>query len=1207
MKRMKRTIFLSAAVAAALSMGAALPCRAGVTWWAVPAMSGVQRLPDAIPADGERGGTVRIVAARGEYEPGSFVVRAAEDLGKVQPVVGEFVNETGDVFPADALDLTVVKVWYQNKNGWFSYFADTGFKLCPELLLHDEDLIRVDTEKEANYARITGSDGTTSEWWLNPPRLLNGRYYDHWVQTTAFPSMRPGFADAKTILPVALEKDVSKQFFLTAHVAPGTPAGTYRGSIDFTTQPSNHPTIQPSNHPTVLSVPVSIRVLDFELPKPMAYVHPEMDFRVCFYDYVNRGQILALNGGDEELMWRQMEAILADGVAHGQDMKWIPGATASAEAERTIAVMKKVGMRTDVFVGGVDFVWRERDPVASRTRAERIVDHYDRAYGHHDVYGGYGDEPGAAFFPENRPIFDAYQAAGLKFIIASQERIFDQAGYRWNWHNASRNPTDASVPSAWNRMGTDTYCAWYANQHVGAEDPEFNRRQNGLGAWLSGYSALCNYAHHLGPWNDDSETYKPMVFAYGTADGVIDTLQWEGFREGVDDIRYATLLMALAREAEKSGDIEVRYLAGRAKVLLARFDAKTGDLNAARGEMVGFIERLRAALGDKADLTIAGAKRPGVERKPYPPAEEEPAPADPKALADYYARRYRVEEQIDVLRSGGFKTEAAKVLFGRSAERSREAVALAEEGLADAAAAGDRARFLDAWRFLLDNAPEAADRHAEDAVRVLGAASAADEWLNHGAGLRVAYDANWARLRREYELARAADGASTNRLWSFKVVQYAIPAWLETGDAKAVAAFCDRGLATAAKGDPRCAYKPEDVYLLRLAKAVCGAKDEAAVSAALAEADRAFGEGIDPKKRKERLERLGSFAMCANDEATVRAVAFYLDTVFTPKPDKTYVIRFSPVRILGLGNWDAAAAVAKPGTEKLDRSYGGDASCLWTDVATQRGAVGAGSDKGYARPPEWQAMADEWGLHFRLEIFDEKAAEIGLGLASAGSLEAYLAPGPNTPYHAFLHSFSTGGMTVYNPVYSQPDHREIDEKDRANCREEVVCTEGSVVLYFAVSWRNYATRIPTAESVWEFEPMLWGRKANCSWNGLRTIHGRSSWGRLAFALTDAERRRILRPAVIAACRAYEAEKGPTGACGRWRNAEVGDPAFYESVLAPLVEKLDAAAARVSADMDDATVDELAATALPAWHDFKFEVQRLRADHLLRREDGQSAE
>ena len=33
-------------------------------------------------------------------------------------------------------------------------------------------------------------------------------------------------------------------------------------------------------------------------------------------------------------------------------------------------------------------------------------------------------------------------------------------------------------------------------------------------------------------------------------------------------------------------------------------------------------------------------------------------------------------------------------------------------------------------------------------------------------------------------------------------------------------------------------------------------------------------------------------------------------------------------------------------------------------------------------------------------------------------------------------------------------------------------------------------------------------------------------------------------------------------------------------------------------MDDKTVDELAETALPRWHDFGFEVGRLRADYLL---------
>ena len=56
--------------------------------------------------------------------------------------------------------------------------------------------------------------------------------------------------------------------------------------------------------------------------------------------------------------------------------------------------------------------------------------------------------------------------------------------------------------------------------------------------------------------------------------------------------------------------------------------------------------------------------------------------------------------------------------------------------------------------------------------------------------------------------------------------------------------------------------------------------------------------------------------------------------------------------------------------------------------------------------------------------------------------------------------------------------------------------------------------------------------------------------------------------------------------------------------APLQASRDAAAAQVSADMDEKTVEELAKTALPAWHNFKFEVQRLRAEYLLRRMDGE---
>ena len=120
---------------------------------------------------------------------------------------------------------------------------------------------------------------------------------------------------------------------------------------------------------------------------------------------------------------------------------------------------------------------------------------------------------------------------------------------------------------------------------MGVENPDFNRRQNGLAPYLAGYSALCNYAHHLGPYNDDSTGYKPMVFAYGIYDGVIDTLQWEGYREGIDDIRYATLLKTLAQKAVKSDDFATKVLGRRALHFMATIPKNRGNLDAVRLEM----------------------------------------------------------------------------------------------------------------------------------------------------------------------------------------------------------------------------------------------------------------------------------------------------------------------------------------------------------------------------------------------------------------------------------------------------------------------------------------------------------------------------------------------------------------------------------------------------------------------------------------------
>ena len=85
-----------------------------------------------------------------------------------------------------------------------------------------------------------------------------------------------------------------------------------------------------------------------------------------------------------------------------------------------------------------------------------------------------------------------------------------------------------------------------------------------------------------------------MMLVYGSGNGCIDTLAWEGFREGQDDIRYATKLQQLAHPLVKNGSTAARYAAKLALKLLADADQDDMDLMALRLEMIWHIERLMA-------------------------------------------------------------------------------------------------------------------------------------------------------------------------------------------------------------------------------------------------------------------------------------------------------------------------------------------------------------------------------------------------------------------------------------------------------------------------------------------------------------------------------------------------------------------------------------------------------------------------------------
>ncbi len=572
----------------AVAFASALSAAGGVKWYAVDPMSEVQFLPDSAPKGGVEGEAVRIVAAKGEYEPGSFVLVADEDLGKVTFEAPLLKTDDGKVFPKEKLDLKNVKVWYQAGTAWFSYFQDAKQKRCPELLLNDEDLIRADDAKKCNYARLTDKDGRVTWRWLNPPRRVDSRLedvrdtgYAHFI-SDSFSGMAKEFSDAPTFQGVTLRKGVHKQILLTAHVTKDIPAGLYKGTIEG--RRNKEEGIRAED---TFSIPVVLRVLDFELPEPCTYLDCNRRFYTRFFNYVSLFHILAANRNDPVLAEKQMVAILRDFAEHGCKLPSYLDRFEHPEWGRAAGL----DFTHPLYEAG-NMLLGEK--VEMRYFARHLREKVTRQHGWHNPLLGWGDEYGLKTLLGIRDMVKVFKDEGFRFLTNSQSG-YEGGSYMIDCWRPPFTPDHASFDTAFKVSRLDACeLGWYASQHVGPENPAFNRRQYGFGPYRTGYTFDGNYAQHLQGWNDIADDpYRPMMFIYGTGNGCVDTIQWEGFREGVDDIRYATLMQRLAHELVTSGKTEAHFEAKKALRLLADADGDDMDLTTLRLEMIGHILRMQ--------------------------------------------------------------------------------------------------------------------------------------------------------------------------------------------------------------------------------------------------------------------------------------------------------------------------------------------------------------------------------------------------------------------------------------------------------------------------------------------------------------------------------------------------------------------------------------------------------------------------------------
>ena len=593
---MKRKLLCMAALTALLAGPAAAQ---NMEYSVVPAMSSVKRLPTTEPTDGVKSGVLGFVAAKGEFEPASFVIKSDKAAKKVVLTPTDLKNGKGDTIPASALDLKVLKIWYQAGTGWHSYFADTtGRTLVPELLLNDETLVKLDPVKKDNYLRVTNAQGKVEYVWIS-------NYVELEVP---FNTWENKIADAPTLQPFTLDAKAWKQIWVTLE-APKKAEGLYKGEIKVTIDGKK-----------MQSIPVAVRVLPFELPAPMTNYDLSKAYYTSTYTGMRLNGYLQQNGGDMKMAEARLRAnyknlkrhnILNPMVTTARNM----GMHKLSEAERDqifrrqLEIYKECGLDTGAVFDAVRGI-PDNGYLMSKDRKlplaeQKLPDYWakdtlagkkivEEVFGKNtDIYCFGWDEPSMARLRAQRLPWKFLHDNGLHTYSTAHAAHLLHGGYNEDFVNYGGSYNKASA-ALWHFFGARI--TTYAAPHTGPENPDLVRRNHGMDLYLSDFDGTNNYKLD-GDWNDfRGATYNFRGFNwiyYGTIEP-INTIQFEGFREAIDDVKYATLLQQLARKAIATGKTENVYAGKIALQYLTLLDGKKADLNTVRLEMINHIMRLRS-------------------------------------------------------------------------------------------------------------------------------------------------------------------------------------------------------------------------------------------------------------------------------------------------------------------------------------------------------------------------------------------------------------------------------------------------------------------------------------------------------------------------------------------------------------------------------------------------------------------------------------
>jgi len=534
------------------TIAAGLASRQPYLTYTPEAISNRQLATSTFPIPARVGTKLACAGCRGEYESVTLAVYALEDVQGMLVTVSDLEGTSGAI-PSDAVDVHVVKSWYQAGVG---IWPNTKV-FVPELLLKDDRLIRVDREREENHVRSTAADGAETYLPCSGPTSED------------LEGVRP--IDAAELQPVDVPKRTLQQFWITVHVPDDVEAGTYRGEVLLKTAAG------------ATSLPFEVTVHPFDLAAP------SLTYSIYYRAKLSEDGQPTI--GSEYKSEEQYRAEIQDFAAHGVPYPTNYQGWDEARLRRVLEIRRDAGLPAGRFytLGRQTGSATDAPQLAQLSADVKGWIEFCRPFGYDEVYFYGTDEARGERLAAQRAAWRTVQEAGGKTFVACYKGTFEAMGDLLDCAVLAGRP-DPREAEKWHGAGSEAFC--YAYPQVGNEEPETYRRNFGLLLWKAGFDGAMDYAYQHGfghIWNDfDHGHYRDHNFTYPTVNGVVGTIQWEGFREAVDDVRYVTTL----EHAIEHAPPDKADAAAQARRWLDELDPETADLYAARERMAAFIAEL---------------------------------------------------------------------------------------------------------------------------------------------------------------------------------------------------------------------------------------------------------------------------------------------------------------------------------------------------------------------------------------------------------------------------------------------------------------------------------------------------------------------------------------------------------------------------------------------------------------------------------------